>query len=223
LKNIVLLHGALGDEIQVSALKQRLKSRYNCFTFTFHGHGKKSKDSRPFTIASFSEELKEFILDQRISGCCIFGYSMGGFIATYLAYKNPSLISKVTTYGTQFNWTPEISAKETGRLDPDAILAKVPVFAENLEKIHGQHWKAVLNRTAGLMTDLGANNPLNDTILQSIQTEIRVVRGSQDRMVDSAYSRHVNLLLPNSEFHEIEGAPHPLQHVDLVKLIQYIA
>ena len=223
MKNCILLHGALADEKQLSLLKQKLIIRFKCFTFTFHGHGKKSEDDTPFSIASFSKELKEFILTNHIAGCDVFGYSMGGFVATYLSYKNPSLISRVTTYGTQFNWTPEISAKETSRLNPDVILSKVPAFADGLEKTHGKNWKSVLKRTASLMTGLGAINPLNETILQSIQNEITILRGSEDRMVDSQYSRHVSLLLPNSEFYEIKGAQHPLHQVDLDALVKYIS
>lgn len=222
MKNIVLLHGALGDASQLSRLKQELSGRFKCYSFTFHGHGKNSLDEQPFSIDSFGEELKTFIFENHISGCQIFGYSMGGFVATYLAHKNPSLISKVITYGTQFNWTPEISGKETSLLNPEAIEAKVPAFAASLEKTHGSHWKAVLKRTAELMTNLGADNPLGDDILQSIQNEITILRGSEDSMVEVDYSRQVSMLLPHAEFHEIEGAPHPLQKVDLTALLQYI-
>ena len=222
MKNIILLHGALGDESQMFDLQKELSSRFNCFTFSFPGHGKKAKQNNAFSISAFAEDLKRFILKNHLSGCDIFGYSMGGFVATYLCYTNPSLISKVTTYGTQFNWSPEISAKETQRLNPEIITAKVPAFAKALEKTHGSNWKNILKNTADLMTNLGANNPLNETVLQSIQNEITILRGSEDNMITSDFSRQVSLLLPNSEFHKIKGLPHPLQKVDLNLLAQFI-
>ena len=57
-------------------------------------------------------------------------------MACILARTHPNLVTGIATLGTKFYWDPEVAARETGRLDPQKIAAKVPHFARTLAARH---------------------------------------------------------------------------------------
>ena len=54
MKNLLLLHGALGSEDQIKPLIELLSNDFNCKTFSFKGHGHQRKES--FTIDSLAKQ-----------------------------------------------------------------------------------------------------------------------------------------------------------------------
>ena len=140
MKNILLLHGALGRSEDLDSLTTALgKTGYQIHRLCFSGHGG-AGFSNSFGVEQFSQELEDFILTKNISNCIVFGYSMGGFVALHTASRKPGLIGKIITLGTKFDWSTETLAKELRMLNPDLLLAKVPAFAETLIKKHGLQW-----------------------------------------------------------------------------------
>ena len=219
----MLLHGALGDCSELKPLEKELETSFNCYTHTFYGHGLHASSKQPYNMELFVEEAKSLIQENPLLPVDIFGYSMGGFVALLLAKKHPHLVNKITTYGTQFNWTTALAAAEIRKLQPEKIEEKVPAFAKHLEKIHGPFWKNVVARTAQMMQALGEHNPLNEDALQSIQSEICILRGEKDAMVEEAFSKYVSLLLPNAKYHEITEGGHTLSQVNIKMLTSFIA
>jgi len=92
------------------------------------------------------------------------GYSMGGYVALYLALMQNNLIHNIVTLGTKFNWSKEAVDKETKLLNPEIMLEKIPAYAKTLETKHGSHWKELVIKTAGMMNDIGNNNFLNSDL-----------------------------------------------------------
>lgn len=131
--NIILLHGALGSSGDLNALSKVLIRRgLSVSSFSFSGHGKTSLGPA-YGIEQFALELEHHILENSLKNSSVFGYSMGGFVALYLASKQKKIIKSIVTLGTKFNWSKDAVERELKMLNPELILAKVPSFAKTLE------------------------------------------------------------------------------------------
>lgn len=217
-KHIILLHGALGCEIQLTPLARLLEDRFSVSTLNFEGHGDRPSDQN-FTMDLFVDNVIQHLEDRGIEKTHIFGYSMGGYVALMLARKRPDLVSNIMTLGTKFDWTPEIAAREVKMLDPIKIEAKVPTFGLRLSGLHtANDWKNVMRKTADMMMDLGSGKGLSDEDLKMIKSNVVIGLGQLDNMVTSEESERAASLITNAEFISIEGFKHPIEKVDLRSL-----
>ena len=213
-KSIVLLHGAIGEKSQLSPLKKELERKHQVYSFNFDGHGTKIS-KKDFSIELFSQNLYDFINENNLDRVSVFGYSMGGYVALNLALIDPSRIEKIITYGTKFDWTPEIAENETKQLNTEKIEAKIPKFASYLETVHeANNWKTVLEKTAKMMIELGEKPILNADNLKNIQCPILLLSGDKDVMVTSEETSRFSSFIPNSEFFEMNDFVHPILKVD---------
>jgi pimeloyl-ACP methyl ester carboxylesterase len=212
---LILLHGALGSADQLRNLSEALqKEGFSVFTMNFSGHGGKPFQSN-FGISQFSDELKQFVDANALQRANIFGYSMGGYVALYLASLNPGYFRKIITLGTKFDWTVESSAREVKKLDPSKIAVKVPEFARLLEERHKPNdWKQLVHNTASMMTDLGLHPALSSQQLKQVSNEVLIAVGDGDDMVDRTFSEHVASTLPDGSFSVLENTPHAIERVD---------
>lgn len=222
MKQIILLHGAIGASDQLNPLSLELKSKgYECFTLDFSGHGTKSF-TNGFGIAAFSSELESFIESNNLKQPHVFGYSMGGFVALYLASKRQDLLGSIVTLGTKFEWSPEIAAKEIKMLDPVTISEKVPKFAEALEKRHGEKWKLLLQKTAEMMLELGRNNALTENEYAKISNRVLIGLADNDTMVSRDETNFVAANIRNAKQFGLAETKHPIETVNPKQLGEII-
>ncbi|MBO9573200.1 MAG: alpha/beta fold hydrolase, partial [Chitinophagaceae bacterium] len=134
--HLLMLHGAIGASSQLQHIAGLLSPKYEIHLFDFPGHGGKGLNEENFSIELFANAVVSFLEEQKIKQVNIFGYSMGGYVALYLARHHPELINKIITLGTKFHWNKETAANEVKMLDPEKIAVKVPSFAKALETLH---------------------------------------------------------------------------------------
>jgi pimeloyl-ACP methyl ester carboxylesterase len=217
---LLLLHGALGSCEHFDALAERLPQPP--LSMNFPGHGGLAANE-PFSIAGFADAVERYLDKKGAEAADIFGYSLGGYVALYLAWKKPARVRSIATLGTKFDWTPETAARETARLDPAAIEAKVPQFAEALERRHAPaDWKELLRQTARLLTALGQGPDLTTEAWPAITCPVTIGRGELDTMVTAEESRAVAAALPNARYVELPATKHPLELVDPGLILRYL-
>jgi len=210
MQKIILLHGALGSAADLASLAAQLKTTgFSVYTFEFSGHGT-APFEKDFHVPQFGAELEHFILANNLNTPNVFGYSMGGYVALYLAYLKPGLLNKIITLGTKFNWTKEIAEKEASKLNPDVIKQKVPKFAAELKAKHND-WEKLLTKTSALMADIAANNYLNESVFSVIQNHVLVGIGDNDKMVRLDETSTVFKHLTNSAMYMLPKTQHPLE------------
>ncbi|MBC7896149.1 MAG: alpha/beta fold hydrolase [Cytophagaceae bacterium] len=146
--SLLLLHGALGDRAQLSPLARLLAEWYDVHAIELEGHGTTPIPGDAYDLARFRDNVRHAMAERGMERAAIFGYSMGGYVALSLAAESPDLVSAIVTLGTKLAWSPEAAARETSRLDPVAIRAKVPKFADLLERRHAGAggWELALAR-----------------------------------------------------------------------------
>jgi pimeloyl-ACP methyl ester carboxylesterase len=223
MNTILLLHGALGAKSQLDPLKTALENAgANVHSMNFSGHAFVPFSSHGFGIEIFAHDVITYLDLHELDQVDIFGYSMGGYVAMWLARFEPQRVGKVVTLGTKFDWDPASAEKEIGKMDADKIVEKVPAFARILEQRHGADWRELLKSTADMMRGLGEKPLLDDNIFRTIDHNVIVALGDLDDMADRNYSVRVSSLLAHGRFVLLTDTPHPVEKCEsqtLVKLI----
>jgi pimeloyl-ACP methyl ester carboxylesterase len=213
-KNLLLLHGALGNSAQFNMLKPLLETNFNCYSFDFEGHGTKSASNPDFRIETFAQNIIEYIAENELGPVSVFGYSMGGYAAIYAATLQPGLFTGIMTLGTKFKWTVEYATKEVRFLNPDIMLQKVPAFAQELENRHGIYWQAVVNKTAAMMHELGYHPVLTPELLSSVKIPVTLGLGDRDNTVTVEETLEIRHLIPHAALSVLPATPHPFEKLD---------
>ena len=224
MKTVLLLHGALGSDLQLIKIKEALTYKgFSVLSLNFSGHSGKPFEDR-FGIEVFGNDVLEFLDKMKLASVDIFGYSMGGYVALWLACQFPSRIGKIVTLGAKFDWSPESAAHETKKLNAEKIMEKVPAFARILESRHAPNdWRLLMHRTAEMMIALGANPLLDQEKLQTIESPTCVLLGDLDDMADREFSRQVSRALPKGKFMLLKDTPHPIEKVNIATLAKLIS
>lgn len=223
MKDLLLLHGALGAKSQFVEFENTLQKSFNVHSINFTGHGGNYIPVSPFSIKMFAEDILKWLDENKLGSINIFGYSMGGYAALYTAKHYPARINKIFTLATKFEWSEEIAGREVKMLDAAKIKEKVPKFAEELkERHHPQDWEKVLFKTAEMMNNLGKKNELTANDYKEIEHEILIAIGDRDKMVSLEESMVVYKTLKNGSLLVLPHTPHPLEQVDKERLAREI-
>ncbi|MDR0801583.1 alpha/beta hydrolase [Fluviicola sp.] len=223
MKKVIILHGALGSKVQFGELARLLGAHFTVHVFDFDGHGSKSGSDVKYSIELFARNLYDFMRENQIEKPLIFAYSMGGFVALKLESMCPGSWEQLVTLGTKFDWTPESAEKETKMLNAEKIEEKVPAFAAYLKSLHGEHeWKKVLERTVGMMLEMGNEPVLTATDFSKIQAPVQLLRGSGDAMVSEEETKKIQKQLSSSAYREVSGWQHPINLISPEELTQQL-
>jgi esterase/lipase len=222
-QHLILLHGAIGHSKQLNQLAAILSAQYTLHQFNFSGHGGAEFSLKGFSIQVFAEELLKYLDDNNIATANIFGYSMGGYVAMYLAKHYPGRIQKIITLATKFHWDELTAEKECKMLDAEKIEQKLPSFAQYLSQSHSPNdWKIVLKKTKDMLTEMGINNPLIIEDYPSIEMPVLLLLGDRDKMVTLDETVLVYKALPNAQMGIIPDTQHPIEQVDNHMLAYHI-
>lgn len=221
MQKLLLLHGALGSAANFIGMKELLADRYEIHTLNFESHGGRETVSK-ISIPAFAKEVVVYLDQNGIDKISIFGYSMGGYVGLYLARHYPERIERLFTLATKLNWTPQGAAKESAMLNSEMIKMKVPKYAAVLEQLHGKNWEALLNVTADMMLDLGANPVLKPADFPQITIPVLLSVGDKDVMVSIEETVSVYRLLPQAQLTIFPNTVHPIDRVNEVELAHQI-
>ncbi|MFN0214734.1 MAG: alpha/beta fold hydrolase [Saprospiraceae bacterium] len=218
----IFLHGALGSAAQMKVLQAQMPENQQNFALDFPGHGG-APNSEPFSMGLFSNSILRFMDEKNIAQTNIFGYSMGGYVALWFAWKHSDRVQTVTTYGTKLDWTPEVAAGMSRMFDPEKIETKAPQLAESLSKAHGtEHWKPLCHKTANFLQDLGNGLGLPSYAYGEIQCPVTIGWGELDHVVTEAESRQVAEAIPGARFEILAGGKHLIEQVEPANLARFI-
>lgn len=223
MQDILLLHGAVGSTDQLGLLEQKLVNYFTVYRLNFSGHGGFPFSDEKFSIRLFASEVIAYLDKKKIESISIFGYSMGGYVAMYLAKYHPERINKIITLATKFTWDEIIAANEVKMLNAEKIETKLPDFATALQKRHAPNdWKTVLEKTAAMLIEMGKDNPLKPDDYPFINHPVLLMLGDRDKMVTLAETVEVYKNLPNAQLAVLPNTAHPIEMVDQASLAHEI-
>ena len=100
---LLLLHGGLFDiEQQFGPLLPGLSASRRLIALDFQAHGRTNDTERPLTIAALTSDVVAVLSELGLSRVDVFGFSVGGAVATQLAVEHPELVRKVIISSTSF-------------------------------------------------------------------------------------------------------------------------
>jgi pimeloyl-ACP methyl ester carboxylesterase len=221
--NLLLLHGALGSIEQFDPLLPFLQDHCQLHRLDFEGHGRSPLRTRPFRMEHFAEDVIEYLDQHSIEHTNIFGYSLGGYVACYLALTHSQRVKRVATLGTKFVWNAEVAQRETALLDTDKIQAKVPKFAQALADRHTTtDWKIVLEHTRDLLWSLADRNLLDTENLKRITQPALIIVGDQDSTVNIEEADTIAQSLMRGQTQLLANTVHPFEKVPHEQLAQLL-
>lgn len=211
---LILLHGALGSAEQFGPLRAALPHDRPVFALNLPGHGGSPLD-HPFRMGIFARALSDFLDDAHLKTADVFGYSMGGYAALWLARNQPGKLRRIATLGTKFNWTPETAEREQALLNPATMMEKIPLFVDTLVHRHAPAlWQEVVRRTSDLIHTLGHGERLEAKDLAAIDIPVLIGQGSLDKTVTPEESQEAARQLPQGRLQVFSGFKHPLESAD---------
>jgi pimeloyl-ACP methyl ester carboxylesterase len=219
MKPLILLHGALGTSEQLGPLSEKLDVDQPVHRLNFEGHGSGVLPDRPFRMEYFAENVLKYMDENEIGQADLYGYSMGGYVALYIALHHPERVGKVSTLGTVLKWSPEVAEREVKFLNPEKIREKVPKFATELNRRHPEVWEEVALKTKDLLSDLGKTPRIKDEEWSDIDHKVRIHVGDRDETAGIQQSMEVYRELEDGEFVVLPNSPHPIEQVDIDLLV----
>lgn len=228
MRHLILLHGAIGTKEQLIPLANALPAEFIIHPINFSGHGGEPIPDEAFSIQLFAEDVVAYMQRNSITKADIFGYSMGGYVAMYMAKHHAEKVNRIITLATKFHWDEATSAKEVKMLNADIIQQKMPAFTQQLSNAHSPNdWKKVLEKTAELLTALGSVNTLQTADYRGITTPCLLLLGDRDKMVTLDETVSVYQQLPAAQLGILPNTPHPVEQVNVELLAfmvkQYLA
>ncbi len=205
---VVLLHGGLGHSgnwgYQVPAL---VKSGYSSVLIDSRGHGRSTRDARPFMYEQMASDVSTVMDALRLEKAGLVGWSDGACTALILAAKAPARVAGVFFFAC--NMDPS-GAKE---------IEFTPVLKRCFSR-HSQDYKRLsatpdqfdeFSDAVGRMQKTEPNYSAND--LAKICVPVAIVHSEQDEFIKREHAEYLARSIPNAEFIDLPGVSHfaPLQ------------
>lgn len=160
---VVFLHGYLDSWRIWEAVLQHLDPGYRIVAPTLRGFGDSDKPEEGYDMASFVEDIDQFLTGMALGPSIVVGHSMGGLIAHYLAVAHPQHVRKLVLVGTAatgagnpnlagsaldtvLNLTDPVPAGFAREVQCEQIVTPVPdtrldAIVHESEKVPARAWK----------------------------------------------------------------------------------
>lgn len=213
-QTLILLHGALGHPLDFKPYTAFLSQHFDIHSIALLGHAHEALPESGISITAFVAQLHQYIENNNIGQCHIFGYSLGGYVALTYALRHPQSIQSILTLATKFDWTEDVAKREVKMLNPQSIREKVPHFARQLADYHGSDkWEKLLNAMEGMLLDLGKNPALNHDNLSTIAKPVQLMVGDNDKMVSIEETLAAARAIPQAGCAILPHTSHPFSSV----------
>jgi pimeloyl-ACP methyl ester carboxylesterase len=205
---VILLHGGLGHSgnwgYQVPGL---MKSGYRVVLIDSRGHGRSTRDSRPFRYELMASDVLAVMNALRLEKAAVAGWSDGACTALILARQTPARVAGVFFFGCN--------------MDPSGLRDFKPSVA--LEHCFARHTKdyAQLSATpdqfkafteaVSLMQKNEPNYTAHD--LFEIRVPVTIAHSEHDEFIKREHAEYLAQSIPNAELVVLPGVSHfaPLQ------------
>jgi pimeloyl-ACP methyl ester carboxylesterase len=206
---VILLHGGLGHSgnwgYQVPAL---LRSGYRAVVIDSRGHGRSTRDTRPFTYEQLASDVSAVMDALHLEKAGLVGWSDGACTALILASKARTRVAGVFFFAC--NMDPS-GAKQMTELTP--ILARcLGRHAKDYARLSAtpDQFEAFAE-AVGLMMETQPNYSAHD--LAQISVPVAIVQSEHDEFIKREHAEYLARSIPNAEFIDLPGVSHfaPLQ------------
>jgi pimeloyl-ACP methyl ester carboxylesterase len=209
---IILLHGGLGHSgnwgYQVPAL---IESGYRAIVIDSRGHGRSTRDVRPYTYELMASDVVAVMDALRIDKAGFVGWSDGACIALILAAQLPARVAGVFFFACnmdpsgakEFIFTPIVRRCFSRHMQDYARLSATPDQFD------------AFSSAVGLMQSTQPNYSAHD--LAQISVPVAIVQSEHDEFIKREHAEYLARTIPNAQLVNLTGVSHfaPLQRPEL--------
>lgn len=159
-KTLVFSHGILGYWRNFYSISQNFKEDYTCLLYDQRGHGH-SYHKAPYTVGGLAQDLKELLEFLKLKSVVLIGHSLGGWVCSYLAYKEPKLVEKLVVIDSS-PWPKDSAGDEIKQ-----ILSYLPDGFSSREKA-----REFFNQSEGVFSEK-LSNFLMGSLEKKSKNEVR--------------------------------------------------
>jgi pimeloyl-ACP methyl ester carboxylesterase len=207
---LLLLHGShMNIKLSFAKLIPKLAENQQVIGVEIQGHGHTADvEGRPLTYQQIADDVADFLDQQNITKVDLFGWSMGGTLATEITMKYPELVHKTAVIGANYRGFDEL-------MEPAAYQQFIAVldsgFApkqlkEPYEKIspNPDKWDELVIK----LRDMDALNEWpSDEEIKAIKTPFLVMLGDRDG-TPATHALEWYDLLPQGQLDILPDADH---------------
>lgn len=219
---VILLHGGLGHSgnwgYQLPAL---LAAGYGVLVIDSRGHGRSTRDARPYRYARMADDLLAVMDALRIPHAALAGWSDGACVALIAAHRAPQRVDGVFFFGCN--------------LDPSGVKPPAPSpLVERCFARHAQDYAALTPTPEGfdefvaavsLMMSSQPNYSAQE--LAAIRAPVTVVHSEHDEFIRAEHAAYLSRSIPGACLVTLPGVSHfaPLQRPALFNhaLLDFLA
>ena len=196
--------------VAIGAIRRRrwFRSGYRAVVIDSRGHGRSTRDARPFTYEPMASDVAAVMDALRLEKAGLVGWSDGAVIALMLASKAPARVAGVFFFACN--------------MDPSGV-KHITEFTPILRRCIGRHTQDYKRLSAtpdqfdefsdavGLMQKTQPNYSAND--LAQISVPVAIVHSEHDEFIKREHADYLARSIPHAEFVDLPGVSHfaPLQ------------
>ena len=218
---IVVLHGANGSAREVEPLAAPLRAYGRVLVPDLPGHGGRELPER-LSIEGAAQDVLALLDREKVDRAVMVGYSLGGYVGTYLAWKHPERVLGACCVATKFGFDPETVKYWMYLVQPERLERPGNPRAGELLVSHGPHWKAVAIANSAFFGDLGRKSPMGEADFRAITRPILLVNSNRDAVVKWDETLAMGKIIPGARLAMFYGLAHPLRNVPVTRVCEVI-
>jgi pimeloyl-ACP methyl ester carboxylesterase len=209
--HLVLLHGANGGSVEIAPLRAALDDYFEVCAPDWLGHGGRPVP-KDIDVPALAADFIDCMDGRGIGSAWIAGYSLGGYVALYMARHFPDRVEGVMTLASKAI-LDEATIKYWTYLAGVARL-EASERAKQLQKTHAPNdWRDVARLNQRFFEALGKKPPLDTEALTAIACPVMLVNGDRDQLVPWAETAALGKLIPRAKLAKFYGLAHPIRLV----------
>ncbi|ROL65869.1 alpha/beta hydrolase [Pseudomonas chlororaphis] len=200
---VVLLHGGLANSDYWGLQVKALAAQHRVITLDSRGHGRSSRDARPFGYDLMADDVVAVLDQLKIPKADIVGWSDGAILGLDLAQRHPTRVGKVFAFAA--------NSQTSGVKDN---VDKDPTFAAYIERAGKEYAKLSptpkeYDAFVEQISHMWASQPnWSDADLGKIRTPVLIVDGDRDEAIKRDHTEYLAATIPGAGLLILPNASH---------------
>lgn len=200
---VVLLHGGLANSDYWGLQVKALAAQHQVITLDSRGHGRSSRDARPFGYDLMADDVVAVLDQLKIPKADIVGWSDGAILGLDLAQRHPTRVGKVFAFAA--------NSQTSGVKDN---VDKDPTFAAYIERAGKEYAKLSptpkeYDAFVEQISHMWASQPnWSDADLGKIRTPVLIVDGDRDEAIKRDHTEYLAATIPGAGLLILPNASH---------------
>ncbi|KUL22369.1 alpha/beta fold hydrolase [Actinoplanes awajinensis] len=209
---LLLLSGQANSHVWWTGLREAFEDRFRVITFDYRGTGSSRGPVGEWSTAGFADDAAAVLTGAGGGPAAVYGTSMGGRVAQFLAARHPDLVSRLVLACTSPGGphAQERSSEVRHRLADPVLSARLRALRElfytdgwtGRSHLFGDPAMSAAESRAHLRA---SNRHGAWDLLPQITAPTLVLHGSDDHMVPTANAALLAGRIPHAELHLHEG------------------